>query len=161
MIGLKISALIGAAFIAGAFITSPELRAYAANTVGSSDIIDESIQSVDIKNGQVKAADIATDAVSGDELKGVSKLLFGQCIPSETIRNTSYPSGYGFTVTCNITGVDADDSATATLNHSNACFEVRGANTASSRVDVIIVQDCGTPISLGLSSSIAVIVYDK
>src|SRR5438067_292925 len=31
--------------------------AYAANTIGSSDIIDESIQSVDIKNGEVRQGD--------------------------------------------------------------------------------------------------------
>jgi len=64
MISLKMGGIIVAAFIAGAFISSPELRAYAANTVGSADIINESIQSEDIKNGQVKAADIATGAVT-------------------------------------------------------------------------------------------------
>ncbi len=37
--------------------------AYAANTVGSSDIIDESIQSVDLKNGQVRSSDIAANTV--------------------------------------------------------------------------------------------------
>jgi len=41
MISLKIGGIIVAAFIAGAFVASPELRAYAANTIGSSDIIDE------------------------------------------------------------------------------------------------------------------------
>jgi hypothetical protein len=43
MINLKIGTLIAAAFIAGAFVASPELRAYAANTVGSADIINESV----------------------------------------------------------------------------------------------------------------------
>jgi hypothetical protein len=52
--------------------------AYAANTVGSSDIIDESILSQDVKNGQVKTsdigngqvrtADLATDSVGSDEI---------------------------------------------------------------------------------------------
>ena len=51
MISVKIGGIILAAFIAGAFVASPELRAYAANTIGSSDIIDESILSQDIKNG--------------------------------------------------------------------------------------------------------------
>ena len=32
--------------------------AYAANTIGSDDIIDESIQSVDIMNGEVKIGDL-------------------------------------------------------------------------------------------------------
>jgi hypothetical protein len=52
------------AFIAGAFISSPDLRAYAAAFIGSADIIDGSIQSVDIKNGEVKNADIAFNAVT-------------------------------------------------------------------------------------------------
>src|SRR5574339_192699 len=58
-----------ATFIAVAFMSSPELQAFAANTVGSIDIIDESIQSVDIKNGQVKNADLAASAVTSGKIK--------------------------------------------------------------------------------------------
>ena len=68
MINPKIGGLILAAFIAGAFIASPELRAYAANTVGSADIIDESILSQDIKNGEVKNSDIAPSAVTNSKI---------------------------------------------------------------------------------------------
>ena|SRR2546428_6131674 len=68
MVSLKIGGIIVAAFITGAFIASPELRAYAANTVGSSDIINESILSVDIKNGEVKNSDIANGAVSNSKI---------------------------------------------------------------------------------------------
>jgi hypothetical protein len=42
--------------------------AYAANTIGSDDIIDESIQSVDIKNGQVRSADIVNAGVGNVDL---------------------------------------------------------------------------------------------
>ena len=42
--------------------------AYAANTIGSSDIINESILSQDLKNGQVTVADIATNAVGSVEI---------------------------------------------------------------------------------------------
>jgi hypothetical protein len=42
--------------------------AYAANTIGSSDIIDESILSQDIKNGEVKNADIGADAMTSTKL---------------------------------------------------------------------------------------------
>ena len=42
--------------------------AYAANTVGSSDIIDESIQSVDVKNGEVTAADLANNSVRSTKI---------------------------------------------------------------------------------------------
>ena len=59
----KILGMLAVAFVAGSFVASPELMAYAAATIGSAEIIDESIQSIDIKNGQVKASDIATDAV--------------------------------------------------------------------------------------------------
>ena len=68
MINPKIGGLILAAFIAGAFIASPELRAYAANTVGSADIIDESILSQDIKNGEVKNSDIGVSAVTNSKI---------------------------------------------------------------------------------------------
>ena len=68
MISLKIGGIIVAAFIAGAFVASPELRAYAANTIASSDIIDESILSQDIKNGEVKSSDIGTSAVINSKI---------------------------------------------------------------------------------------------
>ena len=42
--------------------------AYAANTIGSDDIIDESIQSVDIKNGQVRTADLGANAITSPKI---------------------------------------------------------------------------------------------
>src|SRR4051794_9773408 len=42
--------------------------AYAANTIGSDDIIDESIQSVDLKNLEVKNADLALGAVNSSRI---------------------------------------------------------------------------------------------
>ena len=47
MKGTKLHAIVAATFMAGAFIASPELRAYAAGTITSADIV-ETIQSVDI-----------------------------------------------------------------------------------------------------------------
>lgn len=41
---------IFAAFMSGAFISSPELRILAAATIGSAEIIDNSIQSTDIND---------------------------------------------------------------------------------------------------------------
>ena len=64
MINLKIGGIIVAAFIAGAFVASPELRAYAANTVFSTDIVDGQVMTVDIANGNVTNAKIAPGAVS-------------------------------------------------------------------------------------------------
>ncbi len=42
--------------------------AYAADTVGSSDIINESILSVDIKNGEVRAADLVNNGVLSSKI---------------------------------------------------------------------------------------------
>ena len=42
--------------------------AYAANTIGSDDIIDESIQSVDIKNGQVRTGDVNDGAITSHKI---------------------------------------------------------------------------------------------
>lgn len=69
MINATVVGLLVAAFVAGAFVASPELRAYAANTVGSADIINNSIQSVDIKDGEVKTNDIASGAVTGLKIR--------------------------------------------------------------------------------------------
>src|SRR5574338_1629253 len=69
MINFKMGAIVIGAFVAGAFLASPELRAYAAATIGSGDIIDNSIQSVDIKDGEVKAADIGNGQVTAAKIK--------------------------------------------------------------------------------------------
>ncbi|MGH9876845.1 MAG: hypothetical protein ACREBU_06825 [Nitrososphaera sp.] len=157
MRGTKLYAIFAAAFMAGAFVASPELRAYAANTVGSIDIIDGSIQSVDIGNGQVKAVDIgggavnsakiadnsitaadiganavgeseiAADAVGGSELIGVTKLLFGQCTLTNEEATTTVPPGGRLNVDCIISGVDSDDSAIVTRNAGTACFDLVAA----------------------------------
>ena len=68
MINLKIGGIIVAAFVAGAFVASPELRAYAANTVFSSDIVDGEVKSIDIGNGEVTSQDLATSAVTNSKI---------------------------------------------------------------------------------------------
>ena len=92
-----------AAPAAGSFVASPELRAYAANTVFSADIVDGEVKTADlaanavtarkIRDNEVKAAKIATDAVGAAELQGVTKLLFGQCVPNESIKTSLLISG--------------------------------------------------------------------
>jgi hypothetical protein len=69
MLNAKMGAFLLAGFVAGAFIASPELRAFAANTVGSADIINNSIQSVDIKDGEVKTVDLGGNAVTSAKIK--------------------------------------------------------------------------------------------
>ncbi len=57
--------------------------AYAANTIGSSDIIDESILSRDVKNGQVGTPDLAADAVR--TAKVLDESLTGHDIQDDTV----------------------------------------------------------------------------
>jgi hypothetical protein len=69
MRGIRLYAILAAMFMAGAFLASPELRVYAANTVGSADIINNSILSADIKDGEVKTVDLGNDAVTSAKIK--------------------------------------------------------------------------------------------
>lgn len=50
------------------FIALGGTTAYAADTIGSSDVIDESLQSQDIKNSQVKHADLAGNSVTSTNI---------------------------------------------------------------------------------------------
>jgi len=50
------------------FVALGGTGAYAANTIGSSDVIDESLLSQDLKNGEVKTADLANASVAVGKL---------------------------------------------------------------------------------------------
>jgi hypothetical protein len=169
-------AIVAAAFVAGSFVASSELRAFAANTVRSIDIMDGEVKTADlannavtagkIKDNEVKAAEIATDAVGAAELQGVSKLLFGQCSTTDAIGQKASGDGGIINVFCKVNGADTDDSVIATLNgDTNICFDVAWAEVAASNtVQVAIRNNC--PNSLGeraliAGDTLAVIVYDK
>ena len=161
MKSLKIGGIISAAFVAGAFIASPELRAYAANTIGSADIIDESIQSVDIKNSQVKASDIATDAVGAAEIVGVTKLLFASCSTDEAVGGSATPNA-ALNVTCTIPGVDSSDHVIATLKGGhNFCYFPQNVVPASGKVFVLLSGVCQSAPDFVAGDRISLIVYDK
>jgi hypothetical protein len=171
MISLKMGVIIAAAFIAGAFVASPELRAYAANTVGSSDIIDGQVKTADlgsnavtaakIKDGEVKAAEIATDAVGGSELIGATKLLFGQCATDSTEANRMVPAGLELTVVCTINGVDSDDSVVASENNGNYfCFDLRETLPQANQVLLRLVNECTFTTQFG-SGTFGIMVFDK
>ncbi|HEX8102687.1 MAG TPA: hypothetical protein VF533_08755 [Solirubrobacteraceae bacterium] len=53
------------------FVALGGTGAYAADTIGSADIVDESILSVDLKNGQVAAADVARESLSSGRIFGL------------------------------------------------------------------------------------------
>jgi hypothetical protein len=155
---IKIFSIVAAALLAGAFLASPELRAFAANTVGSIDIIDGSIQSVDIGNGQVKAADIATDAVGASEIKGVAKLIFAECSHSSS---SSRAPGESESALCSVPGVDLNDDVIATKNGGSYCFEIRNVlQLQANQVVVLMANDCTVADSLG-NGKFSIIVFDK
>lgn len=62
----------------GAFAVSPDLRAYAANTIFSTDIVDGEVKTADlannavtsakIKDGQVKSVDLASGAITSSKI---------------------------------------------------------------------------------------------
>jgi hypothetical protein len=116
VISVKIGTVIAAAFVAGAFVASPELRAYAANTVFSTDIVDGEVKTADlannaitsskIKDSEVKAAEIAQDAVGASELKGVSKLIFAECTNPGFLINTQNAA----TINCTVAGAAFGDN---------------------------------------------------
>jgi hypothetical protein len=163
--------LLVVAFVAGTFVASPELRAHAANTVFSTDIVDGEVKTADlannavtagkVKDGEIKAADIATDAVGAAELQGVTKLLFGQCAADSVEGTKTVLAGEGVSVTCSMNGVDSDDSAIAEVNTATTCFEVYKALTETNAVKVGVINDCKSSSSFGTGSKISIIVFDK
>jgi hypothetical protein len=164
-------AIVAVAFVAGSFIASPELRAYAVRTITSQDIVNETIQSVDIKDGDVMASEIATDAVGSNEIAtdavgaseiaGATKLIFAQCSPTVTQETTIMDPGDVVLVECSIAGVELGDSVIVTLNNAPAAFEARNALILLNDVVTIPVENESDTTSQPMGNVfIAVIVYD-
>ena len=163
--------LLAIAFVSGTFVASPELRAFAANTVFSADIVDGEVKTADmannavtaakVKDGEIKAAEIATDAVGAAELQGVTKFLFGQCALTDSQETSPVNPGSLLTVSCNINGVDGDDNAFAMLNDGGPCFSAAQAGPTTGTVFVELMNNCSTAQSVGKAANIAVLVYDK
>jgi hypothetical protein len=163
--------MLAVAFIAGSFVASPELRAFAANTVRSIDIVDGEVKTADlannavtaakVKDGEIKAAEIATDAVGAAELQGVTKLLFAECSTSDFIGYTISAGGI-LGGDCKISGVDANDSIIATKNGSaNYCFDVVGGIPSNGAAMIELRNNCSVNRTFASGNTIAIIVYDK
>jgi hypothetical protein len=171
MISLRIGGIIVAAFIAGAFVASPELRAYAANTVFSTDIVDGEVKTADlannavtgakVKDGDIKAAEIATDAVGAAEIVGVTKLLFASCNTDEVVGGSATPEA-ALGVECTIAGVDSSDQVIATLKggHNN-CYIPQNVVPSAGKVTVYLAGMCQSAPAFGAGDRISIIVYDK
>lgn len=160
-------AIVAVAFIAGLFIASPELRAYAANTVFSTDIVDGQVKTADlannavtaakIKDGEVKAAEIAANAVGASEIIGVSNLIFSECTISSS---TVWPSGTAGSKTCNVGGAGSGDIALATIQSNGVeCFAIRGVTVVTDGVWVTFGNTCAHSATLG-TVRVAIVVFD-
>ena len=191
MTNAKMVGMLAAAFVAGSFLASPELRAYASTIandvicngcVGTSDlaggavtnaklanggvnsakIADNSITGADIGANAVGASEIATDAVGASELVGLTKFIFGQCTLGSAHATQSVAAGFLLEVPCNISGVDTDDSVLATLNGGHGCFDMaRAAVFSNGQVTVFMRNECSFTVQIGSSARIGIMVYDK
>jgi hypothetical protein len=177
MISLKMGGIIVAAFVTGAFVASPELRVYAANSVSSTDIVDGSILSIDVKNGEirgpdlagnsvtsgkikdgeVKAADIAADAVDASELVGVTRLLFAECMFEDQVQRA--PEDW-YEASCAVPGTVAGDRVVVSRTTDFNCYDINGAYTADGHVHIKGRNDCDDSAALG-KTWFSIIVFAK
>src|ERR1051325_7178516 len=124
MISVKIASIMAiAAFVAGSLFAPPVQQAIAAviatdvqctGCVGTSDVAGSAITAAKIKDGEVKAAEIATDAVGAAEIQGVTKLMFGRCVLTSAESSISIDPGTFLGINCTISGVALGDTAVAT-----------------------------------------------
>jgi hypothetical protein len=171
MISTRIALIMAvAAFAAGGFVMSPIPQAIAAviatdvqctGCIGTGDVAGNAITAAKIKDNEVKAAEIATDAVGASELKGVTKLIFAHCELTTGEATFVYTPGDFDGIDCSITGVDSSDTVVATLDKSSHCFHVEGAVAETDNVQVTVRNGCSTAQTIGLGSFIGIIVFDK
>ena len=180
--------MLAAMFMAGAFLASPELRVYAANTIGSADIIDGQVKTADlagnavtaakIKDGEVKAAElsansvssahikdnavgpseIAANAVGASELQGVSKIIFNIC--SRTFGG-AVPAETAEVAVCPVPGVSEGDVGIASITSTEAssCLSMARTETHTDQVLVRFRNTCSVAADPG-SIDFAIVVFD-
>jgi len=121
--------------------------AYAVNTVGSSDVIDESLLSQDIKNGEVKVADIGQGAVASDEVKN-------DAITNADVAPNTLSSARILDAT--LTGADVANNTLKGADIDEATLDVGDAARAYARISPDACDDtsgeCTLEQSKGISS---------
>jgi hypothetical protein len=168
MISVKIASIIAiVTFAAGAFSASPVPQAIAAiiatdvqcnGCIGTSDLAGNAVTAAKIKDGEVKAAEIATDAVGASEIKGVSKLMFNEC--TQSYSGVINP-GQEAIIYCTVTGVTTGDSIAATRSDGiNGCFAITNAwvfstNTVQLRLNNICIGSA----SPGPTVTVSIVAY--
>ncbi len=115
--------------------------AYAAATIGSGQIIDESIKSQDIKNGEVKNADLGTDAV------GSGKISDGQ-VKAADIANgavTSDKLATAAAASVMNSSTESVPTATGTVLHANTeFFDTANLHDSGTNTESFVAPVSGT-----------------
>ncbi len=118
--------------------------AYAANTIGSSDIIDESIQSQDVKNGEVKSTDVGNNQVQSADIKNGS--LNDEDIAQETFVNFNGNIGTVPAQACVervVTGVNAQgDHLILTPNFDSQASQLVYSAESRGTSESMVIQAC-------------------
>ncbi len=133
--------------MAGAFLASPELRVYAANTIGSADIINNSILSADIKDGEVKTVDLGNDAVTSAKIKN-GEVKTDDIAPS-AIGSLRLKDNDVKAVDIAADAVGSSEIATNAVGADEIAPDAVGASEIKG-VDKLIFADCKVPAGSGL-----------
>ena len=128
--------------------------------VDTSDLACNAVTAAKIKDGEVKAAEIATDAVGAAEIQGVTKLLFGRCILTSAEAVISINPGITLAINYTISGFATGDTAVATFNQLSSCFQVAQVNPNTGQVTVFLYNEFSTIQQPG-SARIGVVVFHK
>jgi hypothetical protein len=120
--------------------------AYAAATIGSAEIVDESIQSVDVKNGQVKTADIALDAITSNRINNGSVLNSEIATNAVTGAKVAGNTLTGAKVANNtLTGLDIDEGELALGDLSAPAYaHIVGGQVDQANSKNVTIHETGT-----------------
>src|SRR4051794_31191938 len=131
------------------FIAVAGGTAYAANTIGSADIIDESIQSVDVKNGEVKNPDLGTNSVTSSRI--ATGNVFNSDLAPDSVNGSKVSAN---SLTASDLGPDSvSTSELDSTDHSGAiavgaitngrCVTVTGSVSGARPGDAVVVTTNG------------------
>lgn len=91
------------------FIVLAGGAAYAANTIGSTDIINGQVKSVDIGNGQVQSVDVKNDGLTGDDV-GAESIGSSEVADSSIQEGDLAASARGARAYAYVDGAHCDDA---------------------------------------------------
>jgi len=166
MISTRVAIIMAiGAFATGGFVMSPVPQAIAAviatdvqctGCVGTTDLAGNAVTAAKIKDGEVKAAEIAANAVGAAELQGVTKLQFPGC--STTYNDTIMDPGEQRFIGCAVSGITESDRVMVTKEHGNTCFAVTAATPQNGFVAISLINACPYSEYIG-TVTFSVIVY--